>query len=86
MQHIWFRERTRRKVGELLLTIAHLTFMRCMIVHSVSTREVGSLPPSLSSVCEQDGVQNRVSSSLRISDGFTTAAGFSIRQGMSLTC
>ena len=25
--------------------------MRCMMVHSVSTREVGSLPPSLSRAC-----------------------------------
>ena len=31
-----------------------LTFIRCMMVHSVSTREVGSLPPSLSNVCMQD--------------------------------
>ena len=46
----------RKSTIELLLRIAHLTFMRCMMVHSVSTKEVGSLPPSLSNVCEQDSV------------------------------
>ena len=40
--------------------------MRCMMVHSVSTREVGSLPPSLFRACVEHREEIKSESKLTV--------------------
>ena len=42
--------------------------MRCMMVHSVSTREAGSLPPSLSKACVEHRGDIKSESKLSVLD------------------
>lgn len=66
--------------------------MRCMMVHSVSTREVGSLPPSLSRACVEHDEKIKSACKLSVQDRMMLdlpcrrrAAGYEWTSGI-LTC